>query len=249
MFYSQFGEDEILFDVFKRKIHGTCVEVGANDGVNDSTTYFFEKLGWDCILVEPNPDLCKQIRLIRSAKLYEYAASNNDRKTTLYIAEGAERSHGVSAISDHEKAPSQIMNYGFSSRPVIVQTKTLDEILLDAEITSEIDFVSIDVEGHELKVLEGFTIEKWKPTVILIEDNSNFESTIVRDYLSAHGYTRFKRTGVNDWYSSIYNKDLVTLSARASYWLLAIKTKSIRNFRNSRVILQAKNWLKRLGVR
>lgn len=246
MFYSQFGEDRILFNVFKDKKHGICVEVGANDGVNDSTSYFFEKLGWNCILVEPNPDLCRQIRSVRSATLYEYAASNSSRVTALYIAEGAERSHGVSTISDDKEVHNRIKNYGFSCRPVVVQTKTLDEMLQDVQINAAIDFISIDVEGHELEVLEGFSIEKWKPTVILVEDNSNYESPIVSNYLSKYGYVRFRRTGVNDWYSSRKNRQLVNLKNRSSYWLSALYTKSINRLRKNPIFLKFKKLIKQI---
>ena len=248
MFYSQFGEDRILFDIFKGKKHGTCIEVGANDGVNDSTSYFFEKLGWNCILVEPNPDLCRQIRSVRNGVLYEYAASSSHHVTTLYIAEGAERAHGVSTISDDKEIHNRIKNYRFSCRPVAVQTKTLDEMLLDAQISADIDFISIDVEGHELEVLEGFAIEKWKPTIILVEDNSNYESNIVSNYLKKYGYVRFKRTGVNDWYSSRKDKQLVNLKNRASYCLGALITKSINRLRKNLIVMRLKKLLKQLGI-
>ena len=38
MYYSQFGEDKILEQIFNKKKAGLCVEVGANDGINDSNT-------------------------------------------------------------------------------------------------------------------------------------------------------------------------------------------------------------------
>ena len=41
MFYSQFGEDKILSKIFQGKTQGVCVEVGANNGVDDSTSLFF----------------------------------------------------------------------------------------------------------------------------------------------------------------------------------------------------------------
>ena len=57
MFHSQFDEDRILNGIFAGKSPGICVEVGANDGVHGSNTLFFEKLGWQCVLIEPNPML------------------------------------------------------------------------------------------------------------------------------------------------------------------------------------------------
>jgi FkbM family methyltransferase len=156
--------------MFSGKSPGVCIEVGANDGINDSTTVYFEKIGWNCILVEPNPILCQMIRVARNALLYECAASDRHGVATLYIAEGAERAHGVSMICElkaEEEARNKIKSYGFTYRPIQVDTMTLDEILMDAQIKSDIDFISIDVEGHEHEVLEGFSLERWKPTATL----------------------------------------------------------------------------------
>src|SRR5262249_34889134 len=83
-----------------------------------------------------------------------------------------------------------------------------------------------DVEGHELEVLRGFSIEKWRPTIMLIEDNSDFANTAVCDYLRRFGYVRFKRTGVNDWYAHRSNKQLVTLSNRIAVRSVAFITRS-----------------------
>ena len=226
MFYSQFGEDKFLAEIFNNKTNGVCVEIGANDGINDSTSYFFEKLGWTSILIEPNPILCQKIREIRNSILYECAASSSDGTTLLYVAEGAERSHGVSTISNDKETHNRIKNYGFTTKPIQVNTRTLDNILIDAKLNSQIDFISIDVEGHELEVLNGFSIEMWKPTILIIEDNSNFEDTSVSDHLKELGYVKFMRTGVNDWYASKKNKELVNVKNMARYYMSAYKTRT-----------------------
>jgi FkbM family methyltransferase len=221
-YYSQFGEDKILFDIFQKKTDGVCVEVGANNGVDDSNSYFFEKIGWKCVLVEPNPSLCRAIRTSRSSLLYECAASNRSGTITLYIVEGAERSDGLSTISMNKENLERIKGLGFVSRPVQVRTMTLDEILTDARIET-IDFISIDVEGHEYEVLEGFSLEKWKPAIILTEDNSNFEDNTVSDYFKKFGYVKFRRTGVNDWYAPLTNKQLVNMKNRTKVSWIAFK--------------------------
>jgi len=215
IYYSQFGEDKILFDIFERKTKGVCVEVGANNGVDDSTSLFFEKIGWKCVLIEPNPYLCQQIRASRSALVYECAASNHSGIITLHVVEGAARSDGLSTISTNKEDHNRIKSLGFTSSPVQVRTMTLNEILTDAQINSDIDFITIDVEGHEYEVIEGFSLEKWKPQIILVEDNSNFENNTVSKSLKKSGYVRFHRTGVNDWYAHRTNKQFVNIRSRS----------------------------------
>lgn len=226
-YYSQFGEDRILSRIFTGKRQGVCVEVGANDGVTDSVTYHFEKLGWRCILVEPNPDLCRLIRANRSGLLYECAASDETGFATLHIAEGAARAHGVSTICDDERAQRQIKGYGFTSRPVQVSKRRLDDLLEESNIENEIDFVSIDVEGHEYEVLQGFTLKRWKPKILVIEDNSNRSDPAVRSYLAQHDYVPFKRTGVNDWFASRSDSRLSSWSNRSRYLLGYVKARTL----------------------
>jgi FkbM family methyltransferase len=226
LFYSQFGEDKILFEIFQKKTNGLCVEVWANNGIDDSTSFFFEQIGWKCILVEPNPFLCQKIRKERNALLYECAASNRMDTETLYVVEGAERSDGLSTISNKKEIHDKIKSHGFVSSPIRIKTMTLDRMLQDAHIDCEIDFISIDVEGHEYEVLEGFTIEQWNPAIVLIEDNSNFENVTVKKYLKKHGYVRFMRTGVNDWYAYKKNKQFVNVKTKTRTWWLILTTKT-----------------------
>lgn len=209
IFYSQFGEDRLIHEIFRHKSNGFCIEVGANDGVNDSTTIFFEKIGWDCLLIEPNPELCKAIREVRTGLLFECAVSDKPGDATLYVAEGAERSHGVSTICEDQEAHERILNYGFTVKPVMVKAMTLNEILSASKINAPIDFLSIDVEGHELAVLRGFALDTWNPTLILVEDNSNNKDKSVSEYLSTFGYIPFMRTGVNNWYARETNHELL----------------------------------------
>ncbi|MHB8130372.1 MAG: FkbM family methyltransferase [Mobilitalea sp.] len=244
MFYSQFDEDRILFNLFQRKTYGVCVEVGANNGVDDSTSLFFEKIGWKCILVEPNPHLCREIRGIRNALLYECAASNRSGIRTLHVVEGAVRSHGLSTISTNKEDHDIIKNSGFISRPVQVHTMTLNEILTESKIIGDIDFISIDVEGHEHEVIQGLSLERWKPTILLIEDNSNFENDYVCNYLKKYGYARFLRTGVNDWYAHRRNKQLVNIGSKTRIMLRVLKTKVKSRLRRIPLLLQFRKFLR-----
>lgn len=221
IFYSQFGEDRLLSNIFRGRDSGVCIEVGANDGVTDSNTLYFEEKGWNCILIEPNADLCQKIRQSRTATLFECAASDREGIATLHVAEGAERSHGVSTICSDESSLNKIKTYGFTFKPVSVLTRTLDSILNETRLTKSIDFISIDIEGHELKAFNGFSVEKWKPRIIIVEDNSNYRDRAVSCHLRQFGYVQFKRTGVNDWYGKIEDRQLVTLRSRLFYWLSA----------------------------
>ena len=51
-----------------------------------------------------------------------------------------------------------------------IQTNTVDNIIKESDLKiNEIDFLSIDVEGNELKVLKGLNFKKYMPKVVMIE--------------------------------------------------------------------------------
>ncbi len=79
-----------------------------------------------------------------------------------------------------------------------VPVRTLDDIIDEAGPPAGIDFLSIDVEGHELEVLRGFDFARWRPRLILIEDH--LASLAVHRTLQRHGYRLIRRTGLNGWY-------------------------------------------------
>ena len=193
-YYSQNGEDAALSRIFGDHV-GVCVEVGANDGVTLSNTYYFEKLGWQCILVEPNPALCQKIRLQRGERtaLFACAASRSGGTATLNLdANSGDLYSTLEPLNDAAGTES--------SMQVSVPTRTLDSILEEAGFHS-IDFISIDVEGHELHALSGIDLLRWKPRIVLLEDNKDLSDNTVCQHMASAGYLRFYRTGSNDWYA------------------------------------------------
>jgi Methyltransferase FkbM domain len=79
-----------------------------------------------------------------------------------------------------------------------VPIRTLDDILEEAKAPVPIDFVSIDVEGHEVEVLSGFDLMRWRPRLVLIEDHVTTLAT--HRCLTRAGYRLIRRTGLNGWY-------------------------------------------------
>jgi FkbM family methyltransferase len=52
-----------------------------------------------------------------------------------------------------------------------VTCKTLNSILTEHRAPIGFDFISIDIEGHEMEMFKGFTLDKWKPKLVLLEDH------------------------------------------------------------------------------
>jgi FkbM family methyltransferase len=203
--YGQFGEDRILEEIFGDRAEGYCVEIGAHDGLTGSASYLFEKRGWQCLLVEPIPALVEEIRRHRACTVVNCAVSDREGAATFGVAEGVEEMSTLDLTPGHLK---WIKRSGGAVREMTVPTATLDSLLAEAAFP-EIQFITIDVEGHEVAVLEGFTLEAHRPRIVIIEDNSIKGDPRVARYMADRGYVHFRRTGVNEWYAHESDMELV----------------------------------------
>jgi Methyltransferase FkbM domain len=99
----------------------------------------------------------------------------------------------LSSLDRSGMAPSAV-----PERVIEVPVRTLDGILEEASAPAGFDFLSIDVEGHELDVLRGFDLARWRPRLILLEDHVADLSK--HRYLQARGYRIVRRYENNGWY-------------------------------------------------
>lgn len=197
---SQHGEDLLLWSFFGGRQHGFFVEVGAYDGVALSNTYFLEALGWSGILVEPNSRLIEQCAQARPFSRAVHAAISDSSGGTLElsIVEGEPDLDALSYVGAPEAHIARVKRTGGSVRNETVPRMTLDEVL--GEDVTHVDLVSIDVEGHELSVLAGFSIDKYQPDILLVEDNSHGRDRLVSRFLADRGYVERHRTDCNVFY-------------------------------------------------
>lgn len=196
-YYAQSGEDIFLSTFFDPDYKGTCIDIGAADGISASNTYYFEKNGWQTYCVEPDPEWLPALRRNRK-HVYQFAISDKNGEATFhkYYLNGKNMG-AISSLEVDERLVKAHEHFNLKTIPIKVKTMTLDNFIAMLGI-NKIDFISIDTEGTELKVLKGFTIEDWFPSVLVIENN--FYDSNLRDYLSDYGYMLINRTGVNDFY-------------------------------------------------
>jgi FkbM family methyltransferase len=207
---SQFGEDRRLAEIFRGVAQGVCLEVGAYDGVTGSATLAFERLGWTTILVEPLPELAAAIRRARSGRLFEAAAGPVNGTVTFRRAQG---DAAISSVAGSDAAGELYERRNVTWEEVTVKQLTIDTMLAEAGVT-RLDFATIDVEGYELEALRGWNLARWKPRVLVVEDNSRGTDLRVAAWLRQAGYVCFDHTVVNDWYARVEDRKLATPTAR-----------------------------------
>jgi len=175
--YSRFAINDL--DVKLRKYcdqrGGYFIESGANDGLNQSNTYWLERFrGWRGLLVEGVPELAAAARKNRPKATVVHAALVADpsvkevtMKTAnlMSIVKGARGSDG--SDDAHVKSGAAVQP-GVAVREVRVPARTLGSIL-DEVGAPAVDLFSLDVEGYELEVLKGLDLSRQGPRFLLVE--------------------------------------------------------------------------------
>lgn len=156
--------------------NGFFVEIGANDGYNQSNTFYLEyEKNWKGLLIEAIPDLyrkCKYCRM-NSIVLNYACVPNNFAKKTARMHYANLMSLIDGAMHDKEKETEHIfkglkcqnISTGYT---IDVKTITLGEIFKQLQIY-KINFLSVDVEGYEAQVLSGIDYQVCSPEFILVE--------------------------------------------------------------------------------
>ena len=189
-FYSQCGEDKMIYErYFKDKRNGFFIELGAVDGLEFTNTKFFEEtLGWTGILIEPQTNMFEQIAFNRpNCKAYNVAISNQEGQLTMLVNNNSNPVNAAVSSLETNIVP-EFQNRFSLTQKIQVNTAKFSDILKENSIT-QVDFLSLDVEGSEYDVLLTWD---WNVpiSVILMETLREFESVSVkcREFLTSKGY-------------------------------------------------------------
>jgi len=161
--YSLSSVDLIVDYIFKYKNDGLYIDVGCQHPISNNNTYILYKKGWNGI----NIDLDK-----KNIDLFNISRPDD---TNINIAV-SDKSGNVNLFYYHDGSPintinSQNADYQKNKFKQIklIKSETLNKILANINFNKKVDYLNIDVEGHELNVLKGFNILKYRPSIISIE--------------------------------------------------------------------------------
>ena len=147
---------------------GTFLEVGANDGYSQSNTYHLERVrGWSGILIEPLPSLFARCQLVRPHSWCYNAACVPDGFASSMIEMADLDLMSVALGLQPEEDQAARLSVATSGN-VLVPARTISSIIDDSPF-SRIDFMSVDVEGAELGLLDGLDWKRHAPSWLLIE--------------------------------------------------------------------------------
>ena len=160
-------EDVLLRRAFPGLTDGFYIDVGAFDPVEHSVTKHFYDSGWRGINIEPNPEPFASLVEGRPRDInLKLGLSNREGSLTLFEAPSACWSADRQMVTGYFGAdPAQVVE-----RTIEVTTlATLCDRHVPRGVT--VDFLKIDVEGHELEVVEGGDWWRHRPRIVLAESN------------------------------------------------------------------------------
>lgn len=148
---AQFGEDQWLLDNLILPKRGVFVDIGCGHPVEMSNTAVFRELGWSGVAVDANPQWAEAWTTQAPEHPFELAVVSSIPRVRFEILE--------------DPLASKVNPLGTAP---MVSTVPLSDIL-DHHGINRIDLLSVDVEGHELEVLQSLDWGRSWPKVIICE--------------------------------------------------------------------------------
>lgn len=204
-FYAESKTDKYLRETFFRKrARGVVVEVGAAGPKFLSMSRHFRESGWRAITIEPNPYFIEQHQA-EGLRVLPFACGQADQDDVDFelVHQPAEMEGG--RISYESFSALKVVdayrahNPTITTRTIKVNVRRLDTLLAQESVET-VDLLSIDVEGWELQVLDGFSLERFRPVVVM----ENFlRDPGYADYMVRRGYRLFADLYPNQVYTPI----------------------------------------------
>jgi len=165
---SQFGEEKFILSFFDKGYKGKFLDIGCFHPTRHNNTYKMYKSGWRGINIDLNPLTIDLFNFARAKDININAAiSDKEEIKTLYFVDELNTQNTLEAnhlsfLKNHHNLKEEEISQQE------IKTKRLDRILDDYNF-NDIDFMNIDVEGHELHVLNSIDFLKYRVNFICIE--------------------------------------------------------------------------------
>ena len=200
--YSQDQEDLFINDYFKEKSNGFYIDIGCYHPIKYNNTALLYNRGWKGINIDMNQTSIDLFNILRKRDKNICAAiSNTSKKTIQYF------DHLFSPINTLDKNFSSIASKKLSFRKhteKTIQTYKFNQIIQKYNINiKQIDFINIDVEAHDLEVLESIDLSIFNAKIICVEianNQNNIKEKKLRDYLNKYNYELIKTVGLNGFF-------------------------------------------------
>ena len=178
------NEDTAVLNYFKDKKNGFYVDVGCYHPIHRNNTYLLHKQDWNGVNIDTSEFSIDLFNYMRPKDInYNCAISNKNEIIKLFYQKE------FSQLNTTESLQAKIVFQG-NVKEKEIEAFTLNEILNRNKYkNTKIDFLDIDVEGADLKVLEGLSFDKFKPELVCIEIHAKeIEKSDIHNFLIDKNY-------------------------------------------------------------
>ncbi len=219
--YSQEGEDVLLERILGDiDYKGSYIDIGAHHPIRFSNTYKFYQAGWRGINIEATPGSSEVFYEIRPLDInIEIPVSDKEEELTFYVFNHPELNTFSEEHALHwdSRADNRIIDR------LKLKTTTIGAILREhAQEKKNFDFLSIDVEGLDLRILKTLDFDEYSFNFIIVEDSPEILDITdgqLYEFLGSKGYKFLSKL----FYSSIYYIDYSSDNGRKIFEQLSIR--------------------------
>ena len=186
----EFGEDVFVRRFFKKYEKGTYVDVGAYHPIKGSLTFDLYKKNWSGINIDLSKISIDLFKISRPRDINLRAAiTDYDGKAFYY--ENSPINQQNSMIENAQAKKIEIDCFKLNS-------------ILDENKIKKIDYLNIDAEGNDYKVISSFDFKRFKPQLVSIEfNNYDIDKLLESDihiFMRDNDYKLISKFGVTCFY-------------------------------------------------
>ena len=187
---SRWGEYTFLQAYLPLLCHDVCqvvVDVGAFGKKASNTWNLICENGWPGVLIEPNPPAAQrcQREFHGNFCVLETAVADYVGHSALhrYSFNGWESLSATRVQMGRRQGRRKLPRYHSS---VVVPVTTLPTVLAASKIPLQFGVLSVDTEGFDQQVLAPLFASQWRPAIILVEEDCDFQMFRDADYVLLH---------------------------------------------------------------
>ena len=191
---SQYGQDWYLEKLGFLSKNNFFVEVGCNHPKINSNSYFLEHVyNYSGISIDAI-DYKEEFYTFRPNTIFIQSLIDSKETNKIFNLVHNEDGWENQVSSIHKETLT--MGKGFKADAIEMKTSTLQKLL---PYNCVIDILMVDVEGHEIEVLDSLNWELNSPRIILIENNGEFYNRKkLENFIIKKGYKLYARIGTSD---------------------------------------------------
>jgi FkbM family methyltransferase len=167
--YSQFNEDIFLKEYFKNKKKGFFIDIGCHHPFKANNTFLLYKSGWSGINIDLNKISIDLFNIARPRDINICTAISNKKEIIEYYLPN---NNPLSSEITIDKNFSKILQDHHGNEYQTFKTKSITwQTIADqyGSLLKSVDFLKIDIEGSDLKVLKTIDLNKLDPKLLMVE--------------------------------------------------------------------------------